>query len=324
MSEIVYESGLREYISRFISLKQSLGHSYEANARILKEFDVMVLKNFPDADTVSKKISDAWIERKAKHPKSLEHNVSAVRQFTKYLNGIGTPAYITPMGYIDNRIQYEPHIYTSRERTAFFNAIDQCPFRKVSPTKYFILPMVFRLLYCCGLRASESIMLKRADIDLISGRMLIRESKGWAARIIYISEDLLENLKEYDKIIEAMLPGRIPFFPNRKGNFYSKGILGKWFHEFWDNIPEAQLITGNSPRVHDWRHTMITERLNRWVTEERNVNALYIYLSEYVGHSSYASTDYYLHLVASFYPEMKKRLSPVDKDILPEVYIDGE
>jgi hypothetical protein len=69
---------------------------------------------------------------------------------------------------------------------------------------------------------------------------------------------------------------------------------------------------------------MITERLNRWVVEGRDVNALYVYLSEYVGHSSYSSTDYYLHLVGSFYPEMKKRLSPVDKDILPEVYIHEE
>jgi len=324
MSEIIYQSGLREHISRFISLKQSLGHPYNSNARILKDFDAMVFECFPGADTVSKAISDAWIEKRASHPKSLGHKVSAVRQFTKYLNGIGIPAYISPKGYIDNRIEYEPHIYTKLERTAFFNAIDQCPFRRVSPTKHFIVPMVFRLLYCCGLRSSEAMMLKRSDIDLLSGRMLIKESKGWKARIIYISDDLLENLTEYDRIIEAMLPGRIPFFPNRNGGFYSSNILGMWFHEFWDNLPVAQLVTGNSPRVHDWRHTMITERLNRWVAEGRNVNALYVYLSEYVGHSSYASTDYYLHLVSSFYPEMKKRLSPVDRDILPEVYIHEE
>ena len=324
MSEIIYKSNLREHISKFISLKQSLGYPYEENARILKDFDTMVSGRFPDVDTVSKAISDAWIEMRASHPKSLEHNVSAVRQFTKYLNGIGIPAYITPKGYIDNRIEYEPHIYTSMERTAFFNAIDQCSFRKVSPTKHFVVPMVFRLLYCCGLRASESIMLRRADVDLLTGRILIRESKGWAARIIYINEDFLENLTEYDKTIETMLPGRIPFFPNRNGGFYSDNRLGVWFHEFWDKLPEAKLVTGISPRVHDWRHTMITERLNRWVVEGRNINALYVYLSEYVGHSSYASTDYYLHLVRSFYPEMKKRLSSVDTDILPEVYIHEE
>ena len=324
MSEIIYKSGLREHIGRFISLKQSLGYPYDENARILKGFDTMISERFPNADTVSKAISDAWIEMRSSHPKSLEHNVSAVRQFTKYLNGIGISAYITPKGYIDNRVGYEPHIYTILERVAFFNAIDQCRFRRVSPTKHFVVPMVFRLLYCCGLRASESIMLRRADVDLLSGRILIRESKGWAARIVYTSEDFLENLTEYDKIIETMLPGRIPFFPNRKGNFYSSNRLSTWFHEFWDNLPEAQLVTGNSPRVHDWRHTMITERLNRWVVEGRDVNALYVYLSEYVGHSSYSSTDYYLHLVGSFYPEMKKRISPVDRDILPEVYIHEE
>ena len=315
-----FKSGMGSFISDFVTVKKSLGYSYDSNIRILKEFDGMVADSFPTAMTVTKEISDAWIAKRASHPKSLSHNVSAVRQFAKYLNGIGIPAYITLPDYIDNRIPYVPHIFTTQETISFFKSLDSCPYRKVSPTKYYVAPMVFRLLYCCGLRASEAMTLKRSEVDLSTGRIIIHASKGWSARVIYTSDDLMENLAEYDKLIEAILPGRIPFFPNRKGDFYSEGTLDRWFHEIWDCLPEAALVTGNSPRVHDWRHTMLTERLNRWVKEGMDINSLYVYLSEYAGHSSYASTDYYLHLVSSFYPEMEKRLSSINDDILPEVY----
>ena len=314
-----FKSGLAAHISSFIALKKSLGFPYESNTRILLEFDAMIAESFPDADTVTKEISDAWIKRRSSHPKSLEHNVCAVRQFSKYIKGIGIPAYVTPSGTIQNRVQYSPHIYSAQERISFFSALDKTPFRKVSPTKYYVAPIVFRLLYCCGLRASEALTLKRSEIDLLTGRIVVHESKGWTSRVIYVSEDLLENLNEYDHLMEAMLPNRIPFFPNRSGNFYAEGTLDRWFHEVWDKLPEAQNVTGNSPRVHDWRHTMLTERLNRWVKEGKDINSMYVYLSEYAGHTTYDSTDYYLHLVSSFYPEMEQLLSSVNSEILPEV-----
>ena len=54
-------------------------------------------------------------------------------------------------------------------------------------------------------------------------------------------------------------------------------------------------------------------------THPKDINSLEMYLSEYVGHSHYAADDYYQHLTASFYPEMEKRMSVVNRNILPEV-----
>ena len=80
------------------------------------------------------------------------------------------------------------------------------------------------------------------------------------------------------------------------------------------------MVTGNSPRVHDLRHTYAVHRLNSWVRENENVTGLYPYLSEYMGHSHFTETDYYLTLVESFYPEIEERLSSINDDIIPEVY----
>lgn len=43
-----------------------------------------------------------------------------------------------------------------------------------------------------------------------------------------------------------------------------------------------------------------------------------------MGHVNFAATDYYLSLVEDFYPEMERRLSSVNDDILPEVYREEE
>ena len=121
--------------------------------------------------------------------------------------------------------KYEAHIYSSSEIQAFFQAVDHCPTSSYSLTRRFVIPVVFRLLYCCGLRSSEARLLRVKDIDLDNGKVVIRESKGWKARTIYLNEDLRELCLEYNKIISAIYPGREAFFPNQKGGFYHRSTL---------------------------------------------------------------------------------------------------
>jgi integrase len=139
-----------------------------------------------------------------------------------------------------------------------------------------------------------------------------------------MGEDLRELCWEYDFKIETILPQRLVFFPNKDGDFYNKSTIGCWFHEFWDKLPYSYAITGNRARVHDFRHSYAVHRLNQWVSIGEDINALYPYLSEYMGHSRYADTDYYLSLVDEFYPEMEKRLSALNDGILPEALHEEE
>ena len=115
------------------------------------------------------------------------------------------------------------------------------------------------MLYCCGLRSSEARTLLKEDVDLNSGKVMIRESKGWKTRIVYMSNDLLEVCREYCIILDKMLPNREMFFPNKDGKWYSTSIIDSWFHEFWDGLPEAKAISGNPCRVHDFLNTHINK-----------------------------------------------------------------
>ena len=323
--EYPFNSLIGNQMIDFILQKRASGHPYQSSARILSHFDSMIAESFPNGRNVTKEMCSLWMQPKpGEHRNGLTRRITPVRQLCKYLRGMGYDAYMIPSHISAKKIKYEAHIYTTAELKAFFGAVDNCPPSPFSPTRRFVIPVIFRLYFCCGLRSSEARLLLTKDIDLVTGKIIIRESKGWKARIIYMSEDLREVCVEYDKCIEAIHPGRTVFFPNKDGNHYSAGMIDYWFHEFWDNLPEAKNAIGNPARVHDFRHGYAVYRLNQWVRENRDINALYPYLSQYMGHSNYSDTDYYLSLVEEFYPEMEQRLSSLNDDILPEVYHEEE
>lgn len=320
MTEYDFVSSIGIYIESFVEQKQLCGYPYKSSSRILHHFDLLVAEQFSDATTVTKEICAAWLSLKpGEHQNGLLRRITPIRQLAKYMNATGIVAYIIP-GHIPNKqLKYEAHIYTEKELKAFFNSIDQCMWSPFSPTRCYVIPVLFRLLYCCGLRQSEGRLLRVEDIDLSSGKVLIRESKGWKSRIVYISDDLLAVCKEYNTKVERLMPGRMMFFPNKRDRPFGHSTIDSWFHEFWDHLPEAKSVIGNPARVHDFRHAYAIDRLNRWVQDGQDINALYPYLSEYMGHAHYADTDYYLTLAESFYPEMQRRLIEVNNDILPEV-----
>ncbi len=321
MVDYEFNSLLGPCIEAFIRQKQASGYPYKSSARILHHFDLHAIDKFPEITTITREMCASWIYIKPdEHPNGLLRRVTPVRQLGKYMNGLGCDAYVIPGHVPDKQVKYEAHIYTDAELRAFFNTIDHCPASPFSPTRKYVIPVFFRVLYCCGLRSSEARLIKKEDIDLETGKITVRESKGWKARIVYMSADLLEVCREYDSIVESMLPGRWAFFPNKDGFQYNISVIDYWFHEFWDKLPEARAVIGNPARVHDFRHGYAVHRLNQWVKEGQDINSLYPYLSEYMGHSNYADTDYYLSLVEDFYPEMEQRLSSVNDEILPEVH----
>ena len=319
MFDPILRSKLAPSIRAFVEQKMASGYPYKESFRSLSHLDAMVYEKFPESDSLTKEICDCWIELSSRfHQNTLLRRVTPVRQYGKYLVGTGKPAYIIPGGIPNKQIRYDAHIFTERELTAFFRAIDQCPESSFSH-KCYTIPVIFRMLYSTGVRSSEARRLRMEDVDLNTGKIFIRKSKGWEARVIYASSDLLDLMNRYDSIVRKAYPEREAFFPNRKGTHYSQSTIDSWFHEFWDKLPEAADCKWNAPRVHDFRHTYCVYRLNQWVREKKDLNALYPYLSEYVGHSNFSDTDYYLTLAEPFYPELQKRMSPVNSRILPEV-----
>lgn len=90
-------SSIGGYIQSFINVKRALGFQYKEHARCLYHFDRMVAESFPGAETVTKEICRAWIELKPDQTTSgLTRRLTPVRKLSKYINGLGIPAYVIP------------------------------------------------------------------------------------------------------------------------------------------------------------------------------------------------------------------------------------
>lgn len=65
-------------------------------------------------------------------------------------------------------------------------------------------------------------------------------------------------------------------------------------------------------------HTYVVSKMNEWMNEGKNFEAMMPYLSRYLGHTSIDETQYYYHQVVSAFEIVRKRDRVADRAI-PEV-----
>ncbi len=300
-------SHLAPYITGLIEQKRALGYDYIESERILHTFDRFCMDEYPREKSLTQEMALKWAETTNTENNLYRLNrVSVVRELARYMNSIGISAYIIPIDLTRKTGCHIPHIYSKEELTRLFNVIDRYPASQRSPMKHLVVSVLFRLIYCCGLRPIEARRLRREDVNLRDGSILILESKGHKDRLVVMSDDLLELCRKYDMAADTICPDRRYFFqsPSHRGDgMYSMEWIIPTFRKF---LVEAEIYdcAGNTPRLYDLRHTFATHCLYKWMHEGRDINAGLAVLSEYMGHKHLSDTAYYIHLIPGFYSEM--------------------
>ena len=225
--------------------------------------------------------------------------------------------YVLPAASLRTVHRYVPHFFTHHEITAFFVACDKVQPRGAAQARHLVLPVFFRLLYCCGLRTCEARTLRVEQVDLEAGHIDIMWSKGCTSRRLPVPDDVLGLLRRYAARVSVIYPGRIYFFPTTRSNCYSSSSVAVVFNRIWKAAGLGPGC-GNRPRAYDFRHHFALSNLNRWIANGVEVNAMLPYLSRYMGHASLVSTDYYLHLVPEFFATFAAKVSATEV-VLPEV-----
>jgi len=313
----LYESGFAGQIQDFITQKRALGYSYNDVARTMRNFDQFCCEWFPDETALSKELCHAWASDSKYKPGS-RNRLSPIREFAKYLISIGETAYVIPMEFMIENPRRLPHIYTEAEIAALWRTFDNTLPRKDYPVRQFVIPAIYRLIYCCGLRPCEARRLKVADVDLKSGRIDILESKGHKSRIVIMSDDVSSYMREYDRQVSQRMIVREAFFPSPKGQFCTKTWLNREFNIAKGKAGIKQFGI-NTPRVYDFRHSFATHRLYQWMRDGKDLDAMLPYLSAYMGHVSITCTYYYIHLVPGIYMEMSGADYSRFESFIPEV-----
>jgi len=320
MDNIIYEGPFKDHIKNHIELKQVIGYKYEAEAGNLKRFDKFTFDKYQKATVLTKEIALDWCSKKTYEAQANQcSRVSSIRQFGKYLDSIGIKAYIIPKGYYPTAEQYIPHIYTDGELTDFFAQTDKCKFCYECPSRHLIMPVIFRMIYMCGLRASEARLLKVYDVDLKEGVLTVHQSKKDNSRLVPMSDFLTKYCQNFSEKVHTHSAPEDYYFPALGGRPMTLLNLYHNFRRFLWRAGISHGGRGHGPRIHDLRHAHAVHCLKKWVKQEKDLMAYLPVLRTYMGHDSFTETAYYLRLTADVFPDITLKIETKYPGIIPEL-----
>ncbi|MCC6412760.1 MAG: site-specific integrase [Saprospiraceae bacterium] len=139
---------------------------------------------------------------------------------------------------------------------------------------------LLQVLYGTGLRVSEVVALRVADIDSGRGLLAIRQAKGFKDRYVPLSPTLLDSLREYWRIYR---PTEFLFESSMTGGPLSIRTAQAIFQN-------AKVAAGISKKAspHTLRHSYATHLLE--------AGADLLSIKQQLGHRNISTTTVYLHL----------------------------
>ena len=290
----------KDIIPEYIAYKQAMGHDYgyglQASLRAMDDF-------FKQRGVTSVEISEAmfeqWILRRDAESSSTQYNrITLLISFSKFLvlRGFENIHIGETVGRV-RRGHYVPYIFSKSEIAAIYETFRR--WRNTSPGDYTVSTAVilFSLYYGCGLRRSEGLKLKMKDVDMVSGRIHIMDSKNHKSRIVVAAESLRKQLFNY---CDRFCVGRDQdayLFQNRNGGGFSVYVFRRIYRKVLTEAGIAPLESGRLPRIHDLRHTFCVHALESMTEKGFDLYTALPLLVVYLGHKSITDTEYYLRLV---------------------------
>ena len=157
-------------ITALVTEKRAMGYKYDAEERVLARFAAFSASQFPGLDAPARASVEAWITSARAAGSQAGDPAGPGRAGAGAGPLAGPPGRARPTscprGALPRPARYVPHIYTDQELAALFAQTDRCHYDSQVPFRHLVMPVLFRTIYACGLRASEARLLRFGDVDL--------------------------------------------------------------------------------------------------------------------------------------------------------------
>jgi len=285
------------FINQYLQLRRSLGRILQGAEYTLNKFNLYLYRYFPDAKTVTKPMIVGYLQgAKHLHASTLYLRFIYLRQFCRFLFQLNPDTYIPEKRLIRQGTTIRrPHIYTTEEAMKLIKLARMLtPHGSMRPHTYSTL---ISLLWVSGLRIREALKLNLEDVDTDNAVLHVRESKFFKSRLVPLTLSSAAALETYRRLRTEhgydQRPGA-PFFINGPARRCSYSAVETTFLVLirQSGIRTAQ---GNTPRLHDFRHTFATRYLHEVYQQGKDPNASLPLLATYLGHVNISHTQVYLH-----------------------------
>ncbi len=317
-AEYLWKSRIAGHLTQFLDTMRLAGYKYEIQERRLRQFDQYCFDHeVPAAALPREAVEDFCYGDEYESQETRQVRLCLLRKLAECMEKSGCRVYMPPMYEKPFRYpKHQPYIYTEKELRDIFIQIDaweQVP--QSHSNRRVVDPLLFRMLYGCGLRIAEALRLMVGDVDLGEGILRIRQSKNNKDRLVPMSGSLVERCREYSRKMHRSSPLDSYYFPGFHGGCYNQSTIYLRFRQYLWKAGISH--SGSGPRVHDLRHAYCVHRLKKWVLDGQELTNLLPYLAVYLGHADFRGTEYYLRLTADLYPEIVSRMEFAFGYIIP-------
>ena len=310
----------------FVAERNALGYIGDTDKGAVRRF----LRNFVEPEDGKLDFTKEYVTESTKRKPNQSDNtvlrdVSAINCFLDFAIRKGHKAYKIPPKSLPKGIRnFKAHIFSDEEIVRMLSAADSTPFKKQSPERHLQIPVMFRILFNCGLRVSEVINLKMCDINLTDNILAVLDSKFHKSRLVPFSDEVGSALKNYLAKVPPPSEDDYIFRSPKTGGKYGDTMLHVFFRDLLYRAGIPCGGRGIGPRPHDIRHTFAVHCLNKWALSGVDLMAALPVLSRYLGHSGIRGTQKYLQLTAQMYPEIVSRLEDKFGALFPELEVHHE
>lgn len=270
---------VKEHLT-YLQVEKGLArHTLESYRRDLARLDRWATKSGKSVADLQRPDLRKWIaqlSREGLAPSSVARAVSAARGFFRFLMLDGHIKH-HPAEDLDTpqKFSYLPTFLTEEEIDRLFAAPD------VSTDEGVRDRAMLELMYAAGLRVSELVNLKQAEVDLHAG-VVNCHGKGSKERRVPVGKSAIHWLQKYATVKASYGESRYPNLFLHRGKPLRRQVA-------WTIIKTyANGLGLNNVSPHTLRHSFATHLLQHGA-DSRSVQAL-------LGHSDISTTQIYTHI----------------------------
>lgn len=323
MARYEFKSVFSDEIQNYVTDKYAAGFHGDNFRRNLIGFDKFCVEQELKEPVFTTYHASKWLEQQRNESHTTHYSrINASKHFLKYLSIKGYDVYVVrDIKY--KGTDFQPHIYTVEETDNYFLAVDSysSTVNRMDAIQY---PVLFRILYCCGTRINETLGIRKKDIDLEKGILLLNETKNDKQRYVVMGDDLLYLVKEYANKCFYLLNDDDYIFKNANGGRLDEKTIYEKHREFLFQAGIPYLGDGNGPRIHDWRHHMAVYSFKQLTDSGLDMYVALPILSTYLGHKTIFATEKYVRLTLQLFPYIEANFHSMVEQIFGNVVKEGD
>jgi integrase len=298
-------TALQAHVERYLVERRRLGFGLRSPAYALRSF-ARHIRAVGHRGPLTVEVMADWARcdsHGSSDPRTWARRLKKLRSFLRWLQQF-EPRTEVPDDAIFGRLpeRQAPHIYSEQEVVDLLAAA-----RRLGPAsslRGIVFETLFGLIASTGLRISEALALRNADVDLKGGLLTIHQTKFAKSRQVPMHPSTVEALRRYRwmrDLAGESTQDDTPFFVGTRGRWRGLPLSDRQVHRVFADLREQlgwhNRGTHHAPRIHDLRHTFVVRRIVLWQAQGLDIDQAMLSLSTYVGHAMVTNTYWYLSAV---------------------------